>query len=114
MNIDAQLVREGEAGLSRPEEKLVEFSNGCICCTLREDLLKEVCNLAEEGRFDYLLIESTGKQAGHSALSQRSSAWGAPPVLPISAINSLSWSSGFTNRNKKPAFICDMAWTCTA
>jgi len=60
VNIDAQLVRDGGAGLSRTEEKLVEFSNGCICCTLREDLLKEVCNLAEEGRFDYLLIESTG------------------------------------------------------
>lgn len=60
VNIDAQLVRDGKAGLSRTEEKLVEFSNGCICCTLREDLLKEVCNLVEEGRFDYLLIESTG------------------------------------------------------
>ena len=60
INIDAQLVRGGEAALSRSEEKLVEMSNGCICCTLREDLLQEVGRLAAEGRFDYLLIESTG------------------------------------------------------
>lgn len=60
VNIDAQLVREGEANLSRTEEKLVEMTNGCICCTLREDLLQEVARLANEGRFDYLLIESTG------------------------------------------------------
>jgi G3E family GTPase len=60
VNIDASLVRDGGARLSRTEEKLVEFSNGCICCTLREDLLKEVQTLAAEGRFDYLLIESTG------------------------------------------------------
>ncbi len=60
VNIDASLVRDGGAGLSRTEEKLVEMTNGCICCTLREDLLREVARLAEEGRFDYLLIESTG------------------------------------------------------
>lgn len=60
VNIDAQLVRDGEANLSRTEEKLVEMTNGCICCTLREDLLQEVAHLASEGRFDYLLIESTG------------------------------------------------------
>lgn len=60
INIDAQLVRNGEAKLSRTEEKLVEMTNGCICCTLREDLLQEVTRLAHEGRFDYLLIESTG------------------------------------------------------
>jgi G3E family GTPase len=60
VNIDAELVREGGAELSRTEEKLVEMSNGCICCTLREDLLLEVERLAKEGRFDYLLIESTG------------------------------------------------------
>ncbi len=60
VNIDAALVRDGGAELSRTEEKLVEMSNGCICCTLREDLLKEVTRLADEGRFDYLLIESTG------------------------------------------------------
>jgi G3E family GTPase len=60
VNIDAQLVRGGGAALSRTEEKLVELSNGCICCTLREDLLVEVGRLAREGRFDYLLIESTG------------------------------------------------------
>lgn len=60
VNIDAQLVRDGGAQLSRSEEKLVEMSNGCICCTLREDLLLEIRRLATEGRFDYLLIESTG------------------------------------------------------
>jgi G3E family GTPase len=60
VNIDAQLVKLGGASLGRTEEKLVEMSNGCICCTLREDLLVEVKRLAEEGRFDSLLIESTG------------------------------------------------------
>ncbi len=60
VNIDAELVRQGGADLSRTSETLVEMSNGCICCTLRDDLLKEVRKLAEEGRFDYLLIESTG------------------------------------------------------
>ena len=60
VNIDAALVRDGDASLSRTEEQLVEMSNGCICCTLREDLLAEVAKLAKEGRFDYLLIESTG------------------------------------------------------
>ena len=60
VNIDADLVRGGEAALSRSEETLVEMTNGCICCTLRDDLLKEVRTLAEEGRFDYLVIESTG------------------------------------------------------
>ncbi|OYD07327.1 GTP-binding protein [Paludifilum halophilum] len=59
INIDAGLVARG-GGLSRTEEKLVEMSNGCICCTLREDLLVEVKRLAMEGRFDYILIESTG------------------------------------------------------
>ena len=60
VNIDADLVRGGEAALSRSEETLVEMTNGCICCTLRDDLLKEVRKLSEEGRFDYLVIESTG------------------------------------------------------
>lgn len=59
VNIDAKLVAN-ENTLSRTEEKLVEMSNGCICCTLREDLMAEVEKLAKEGRFDYLLIESTG------------------------------------------------------
>lgn len=59
VNIDADLVRSG-SGLSRTNETLVEMSNGCICCTLRDDLLHEVRRLAEAGRFDYLLIESTG------------------------------------------------------
>jgi G3E family GTPase len=60
VNIDAAIVRGGDAALSRTEETLVEMTNGCICCTLREDLLIEVAKLANEGRFDYLLIESTG------------------------------------------------------
>ncbi|MGZ3217303.1 GTP-binding protein [Paracoccus sp. T5] len=64
VNIDADLVHSaldgGEAGMTRTQETLVEMSNGCICCTLREDLLVEVRNLALSGRFDYLLIESTG------------------------------------------------------
>jgi G3E family GTPase len=60
VNIDAALVRGGEAALSRASEALVEMTNGCICCTLRDDLLKEVRTLAEAGRFDYLVIESTG------------------------------------------------------
>ncbi len=59
VNIDADLIREG-TDLRRSEEKLVEMTNGCICCTLRDDLLIEVRKLAFEGRFDYLLIESTG------------------------------------------------------
>ncbi len=59
VNIDADLIRDG-GGLSRTDEKLVEMSNGCICCTLREDLLVEVEKLATEGKFDYILIESTG------------------------------------------------------
>jgi len=60
VNIDSALVERGGAELSRTEEKLVEMSNGCICCTLRDDLLTEVSRLAGENRFDYLLIESTG------------------------------------------------------
>jgi len=60
VNIDSQLIAGGDAALSRTDEKLVEMTNGCICCTLREDLLIEVAGLAREGRFDYLLIESTG------------------------------------------------------
>ncbi|GGG13301.1 GTP-binding protein [Paenibacillus abyssi] len=59
VNIDAGLIKDG-GGLSRTNEQLVEMSNGCICCTLREDLLREVERLAKENRFDYILIESTG------------------------------------------------------
>lgn len=59
INVDANTVKQ-DVQLSRSEEKLFEMSNGRICCTLREDLLIEVRNLADEGRFDYLIIESTG------------------------------------------------------
>ncbi|MBY0309991.1 GTP-binding protein [Patescibacteria group bacterium] len=60
VNIDAELVARGEAAFDRTEERLVEMSNGCICCTLREDLLLEVRALAAEGRFDAIVIESSG------------------------------------------------------
>jgi G3E family GTPase len=64
VNIDAELIktggRVGEVQLDRTQEAMVEMTNGCICCTLREDLLREVERLAREGRFDYMLIESTG------------------------------------------------------
>lgn len=60
INIDAQLIKNNGDTLSQKDEKLVEMSNGCICCTLREDLLEEVQHLAKENRFDYLIIESTG------------------------------------------------------
>jgi G3E family GTPase len=60
VNIDADLIRAGDADLQRTDERLVEMTNGCICCTLRDDLLVEVRQLAERGEFDYLLIESTG------------------------------------------------------
>jgi G3E family GTPase len=60
INIDAALVRDSGANLSRTDEQLVEMTNGCICCTLRDDLLRAVRRLALEGRFDYLVIESTG------------------------------------------------------
>jgi len=60
VNIDGRLVANGGGNLSRTEEKLVEMSNGCICCTLREDLLVEVTKLAKAKKFDYILIESTG------------------------------------------------------
>eukprot|EP00178_Gracilaria_changii_P025375 TRINITY_DN78198_c0_g1_i1.p1 TRINITY_DN78198_c0_g1~~TRINITY_DN78198_c0_g1_i1.p1 ORF type:complete len:507 (+),score=100.57 TRINITY_DN78198_c0_g1_i1:481-2001(+) len=60
VNIDANLVQNGGANLSRTEEQLVEMTNGCICCTLRDDLLKGVKDLADQKRFDHLIIESTG------------------------------------------------------
>jgi len=63
INIDAELVKSGEVSLDRTTEELVEMTNGCICCTMREDLLIEVDRLARSGRFDYLLIESTGISA---------------------------------------------------
>lgn len=59
INFDADLIKKGST-LSRTEETLVEFSNGCICCTLRDDLLNELVRLTEESKYDYILIESTG------------------------------------------------------
>ena len=80
VNIDAALVERGGAELSRTEEKLVEMSNGCICCTLRDDLLAEVSRLAQAGRFDYLLIESTGIFRDHAGASKHIQA-GARKVI---------------------------------
>lgn len=60
VNIDAALIEKNGANLSQTEEKMVEMTNGCICCTLREDLLKEVAALTQSGKYDYLLIEGTG------------------------------------------------------
>src|SRR6478736_1617285 len=85
VNIDADLVRGGGADLSRTDERLVEMTNGCICCTLRDDLLAEVRRLAAEGRFDYLLIEGTGI---------------AEP-LPV--------ASTFSFRDEAGAALCDVA-----
>jgi len=85
VNIDADLVREGGAKLSRTNETLVELTNGCICCTLRDDLLSEVRRLAAVGRFDYLLIEGTGI---------------AEP-LPVAAT--------FSFRDERGAALCDVA-----
>lgn len=59
-NIDANLIHNEDASFSKTEEQLVEMSNGCICCTLREDLLLEVGKLARQNRFDHLVIELTG------------------------------------------------------
>jgi len=60
VNIDAAIVQKNSVSITQKEEHLVEMSNGCICCTLREDLLVEVAKIAAQGTFDYLLIESTG------------------------------------------------------
>ena len=60
VNIDASLIKNGSASLSRTDETLVEMSNGCICCTLREDLMIEVSQLAKENRFDHLIIRNAG------------------------------------------------------
>src|SRR3989338_1857669 len=60
VNIDAALIRKGEAAVTRLDEQMVTMTNSCICCTMREDLLKEVAKLARQGKFDYMLVESSG------------------------------------------------------
>ena len=60
INIDAQMIQDGDAAMSRNDRDFVTLSNGCICCLLRDDLLGEVAKLAEDNKFDYLVIESTG------------------------------------------------------
>ncbi len=86
VNIDAALVA-GTGHLDRTEEKLVELTNGCICCTLREDLIKSVACLAAMGRFDYLLIESTG-------ISE---------PMPVAASFSWTFDDGFSLKQRGPA-----------
>ncbi|CAD8155243.1 unnamed protein product [Paramecium octaurelia] len=60
INVDSNLIKEGKFSVKKTKEKLVEMSNGCICCTLREDLIKHISKIAKSGKFDYMLIESTG------------------------------------------------------
>ena len=95
VNIDAQLFANGDASLSRQEEKLVEMTNGCICCTLREDLLQEVAALAREGRFDYLLVESTGISEPAPVADTFTYGIGDGEFLPMlpSSIRSSPWST---------------------
>lgn len=95
VNIDASLVRDGGADLSRTGEQLVGMTNGCICCTLRDDLLKEVRRLSQEGRFDYLLIEGTGI-AEPLPVAARS------PAMETTAPLSIFWSS----RSSSPTSSC--------
>ena len=85
VNIDADLVERGGGNLSRTEEKLVEMSNGCICCTLREDLLMQVKELAAEGKFDYLLLALISLHVMYSKCSHYS----FPPIFPLFGISFL-------------------------
>ncbi|WP_327194208.1 GTP-binding protein [Novosphingobium lindaniclasticum] len=101
LNIDADLLRGSEAALSRSEDALVEMTNGCICCTLRDDLLRELRALAEAGRFDCLMIESTGisKPLQHLLVPRRGRAmsrWRDEEKAaqhPLWAIAGRNWSS---------------------
>ena len=96
VNIDASLIRAGGSNLSHTTETLVELTNGCICCTLRDDLLLEVRRLAEERRFDYLLIEGTGI---------------AEP-LPIAATFSFRDESGISLSDlARTSTRCSPSWT---
>ena len=96
VNIDATLVERGGAELSRTEEKLVEMSNGCICCTLRDDLLAEVSRLAQERRFDDLLIDQIefadviGQQMPEAAMRTRLDACLLDE--PLASADSKAWA----------------------
>jgi G3E family GTPase len=98
VNVDAELVRNGDAALSHTEEKMVEMSNGCICCTLREDLLLEFGKLAREGRFDHILIESTGV---------------SEPMPSISSAISNPWRNSGNAGNPWGRGMSAALWTCS-
>jgi G3E family GTPase len=102
VNIDAQLV-ERENVLSKPEEKLVEMSNGCICCTLREDLMVEVEKLAKENRFDYILIESSGISEPVPALAGVSLHWAKAGFFYRTSQTNQNPFQGFTKAVSLPA-----------
>ena len=121
VNIDADLVRNGGAVLSHTEETLVEMTNGCICCTLRDDLLQEVRRLAGAGRFDYLLIESTGiseplpvaatfdfRDAEGESLSGGGRSSGLMSFLRIGDRAAGAIKSGGTTRRAAKMVICDV------
>ena len=114
VNIDAQLVKMGGAALGRTEEKLVEMSNGCICCTLREDLLVEVKRLAAEGRFDSLLIESTGigEPMPVAATFSFRDAQASHPIMSTRRRRGLTWR-GFAPRQRRSACASCRAYQVT-
>ena len=91
INIDSAIV-QNEVSLNRSEEKLVEMSNGCICCTLREDLLEEVTKLAQEKRFDYLVIESTGIFRTKEQLNDHLSAGAKKVILTVPSKDEIDYT----------------------
>lgn len=96
VNIDTELVRQGGGLVQQRDAALVELSNGCICCTLREDLLEEVRRLASSGNFDRLLIESTVKSHWRRA----------SPCAGREGTSSIGWSPAWTFRWARADFRC--------